>query len=119
MDEHGIDKTQELVRLVLAMPVITAAMQSPAWLVKLICFVSSARRSVNWLLRNRLISSTLMAAALRLPPDGLIRFQSFSHFTHRRTSRNVKSLIEAVEAGIRLSLGRNLWMSRNPSATPS
>ena len=31
MDEHGIDKTQELVRLVLAMPVITAAMQSPAW----------------------------------------------------------------------------------------
>ena len=31
----------------------------------------------------------------------------------------VNRLIEAVEAGIRLSLGRNLWMSRNPSATPS
>ena len=37
MDEHGIDKIPELVSLVLAMPVITAAMQRSAWMVKLIC----------------------------------------------------------------------------------
>ena len=34
----GSNKTPELVSLVLATPVITAAMQSPALLVKLICF---------------------------------------------------------------------------------
>ena len=85
MDEHGIDKTPELVSLVLATPVITAAMQSPAWLVKLICFRSLARRSVNWLLRNRLISSTLTAAALRLPPrwaDPILIVQSLHLSTH-------------------------------------
>ena len=36
----GSNKTPELVSLVLATPVITAAMQSPVWLVKLICFIS-------------------------------------------------------------------------------
>ena len=36
----GSNKTPELVSLVMATPVITAAMQSPAWLVKLICFIS-------------------------------------------------------------------------------
>ena len=33
-----------------------------------------ARRSVNWLLRNRLISSILTAVALRLPPRWADRF---------------------------------------------
>ena len=36
----GSNKTPELVSLVLATPVITAAMQRPARLVKLICFIS-------------------------------------------------------------------------------
>ena len=54
MDEQGIEQDPRVASLVLATPVITAAMQSPAWLVKLICLISPARRSVNWLLRNRL-----------------------------------------------------------------
>ena len=115
----GSNKTPELVSLVLATPVITAAMQSPAWLVKLICFISPARRSVNWLLRNRLISSTLTAAALRLQPRWADRISIVQSLHPSMHEPYVKRLIEAVEAGIRLSLGRNLWMSRNPSATPS
>ena len=86
MDEHGIEQDPELVSLVFATPVITAAMQSPALLVRLICFISPARRSVNWLLRNRLISSTLTAAALRLPPrwaDRISIFQSLHPSMHQ------------------------------------
>ncbi len=81
----GSNKTPELICLVLAMPVITAAMQRLAWLVKLICFMSPARRYVNWLLSNRLISSTLTAAASRLPPRWADRFsilQSLHPPTH-------------------------------------
>ena len=61
-------KTPEFVSLVLAMSVITSAMQRPARLVKLNCFISPAKRYVNWLLRNRLLSSTSTAAASRLRP---------------------------------------------------
>ena len=85
MMSMGSNKTPELVSLVLATPVITAAMQSPALLVKLICFISPATRSVNWLLRNRLISSTLTAAVLRLPSrwaDWISIFQSLHPSMH-------------------------------------
>ena len=69
MDENGIEQTPELLSLVLATPVITAAIQRPARLMKLIGFISPARRYVDWLLRNRLISSALTAAASRLSPS--------------------------------------------------
>ena len=61
----GSSKTPELASLVLAMPVFTAAMLRPAWLVKLNCFISPARRYLNSFLRKRPISSILMAAASR------------------------------------------------------
>ena len=81
----GSNKTPELVSLVMAMPVITAAMQRPERLVKLFCFISPAMRYLDWLLRSRLMSSTLTAAASRLPPRWANRFsilQSLHPPTH-------------------------------------
>ena len=65
MEEHGIEQDLRVSKPVTAMPVTTAATQMPVWLVRRICFISPARRYVNSLLRNRLISSSSTAPASR------------------------------------------------------
>ena len=85
MDEHGIEQDPRARMPCFGYACYYCRHASPAWLVKLICFISPARRFVNWLLRKRLISSTLMAAVLRLPPrwtDRISIFQSLHPSMH-------------------------------------
>ena len=70
---------------------------------------------MNWLLRNRLISSTLTAAASTLPPRWADRI-SILHSLHPSTNEPLRQeLIEAVEAGTTSSLERNLWIPEIPA----
>ena len=77
MDEHGIEQDPRARKPCFGYACYYCRHAESCIAGETDLLISPARRSVNWLLRNRLISSTLTAAVLRLPPRWADRISIF------------------------------------------